>query len=146
MYTAVQNLGVAKMFFKNKWSLLFSKNEINWSKVAINTSIIKINKRILKTSSTTVSSINSNKNCFLTSKSPYYNDLTENSALHHWNKSHLKIYLNRESLFLIVIIFHNITVITVFVDQINALLVSTRDFFITHYIILPTPNFWIVVY
>ncbi len=53
----------------------------------------------------------------------------ENSALHHRNKSHFKIYLNREELVLIVIIFHNITVITVSVDQINALLVSIRYFF-----------------
>ncbi len=76
----------------------------------------------------------------MTSKSPYYNDLTlktrvmnaENSALHHRNKSHFKIYLNREELVLIVIIFHNITVITVSVDQINALLVSIRYFFLTH--------------
>ncbi len=36
----------------------------------------------------------------------------ENSALHDRNKLYFKIYLDRKQLFLIVIIFHNITVFT----------------------------------
>ncbi len=38
----------------------------------------------------------------------------ENSAVHHRNKLHFKIYSNRKQLFKIVIIFHNIAVFTVF--------------------------------
>jgi len=34
----------------------------------------------------------------------------ENSALHNRNKLHFRIYYNRKQLFIIVIIFHNITV------------------------------------
>ncbi len=37
-----------------------------------------------------------------------------NSALHHRNKLHLKIYSNRKQFFLTVIIFHNFTVFTIF--------------------------------
>ncbi len=48
----------------------------------------------------------------------------ENSALHHRNKIHFKIYSNRKQLFEIVIIFHNITICF---DQTNATLVSIRD-------------------
>ncbi len=38
----------------------------------------------------------------------------ENSALHHRNKLHLKIYSDRKQLFSIVIIFHNIPVLLYF--------------------------------
>ncbi len=38
----------------------------------------------------------------------------ENSALHHINKLHLKIYSDRKLLVEIVIIFHNISIFTVF--------------------------------
>ncbi len=38
----------------------------------------------------------------------------ENTAVHHRNKLHFKIYLNRKQLFSIVILFLNITVFTVF--------------------------------
>ncbi len=38
----------------------------------------------------------------------------ENSALHDKNKLHFKIYKDRKQLFLIVIIFHIITVFTEF--------------------------------
>ncbi len=41
---------------------------------------------------------------------------------HHRNKLHFKIYSNREQSFLIVIIFHNITVLNHMCDQINAAL------------------------
>ncbi len=45
-------------------------------------------------------------------------------------------------LFYIAIIFHNITVIIILhFDQINAALVSIRDFFEKQYEILPIPNF-----
>ncbi len=37
----------------------------------------------------------------------------ENTAAHHSNKLHFKIYSNRKQLFKIVIIFHNIRVFTV---------------------------------
>ncbi len=46
---------------------------------------------------------------------------TENSALHHKNKSNLKIYCNKKT-------FQNITVLTVIVHSIEAL-VNIRDFF-----------------
>ncbi len=39
----------------------------------------------------------------------------ENSALHHRNKLHFKIYYNRKQLFEIIIIFDILTVFTVFV-------------------------------
>ncbi len=39
----------------------------------------------------------------------------ENSALHHRNKLHVKIYYNRKQLFEIIIIFDILTVFTVFV-------------------------------
>ncbi len=38
----------------------------------------------------------------------------ENSAAHHRNKLHFKIYYNRKQLFEIVIIFHSIPIFTVF--------------------------------
>ncbi len=38
----------------------------------------------------------------------------ENSTLHHRNKLHFTIYSQRKQLFLIIIIFHNITIFTVF--------------------------------
>ncbi len=43
----------------------------------------------------------------------------ENSALHHRNKLLFKIYSKRKELFEIVIIFHNITVFTVFLMKIS---------------------------
>ncbi len=67
-----------------------------------------------------------NQKCFLSSKSVYYNDFwrscdtedwsndAENTAAHHRNKLHFKIYSNKKQLFKTVIIFHNITVFTVF--------------------------------
>ncbi len=47
----------------------------------------------------------------------------ENSALHHWNKLHFKVYSNWNQFFWILIIFHNITDLTI-CNQINAALVS----------------------
>ncbi len=41
----------------------------------------------------------------------------ENSDLHHRNKLHLKIYSNRKQLFKIAILFHNVTVFTVFLGK-----------------------------
>ncbi len=38
----------------------------------------------------------------------------ENSALHCWNKLHFKAYSRKKQVLEIVIIFHNITVFTVF--------------------------------
>ncbi len=56
----------------------------------------------------------------------------ENSAAHHSNKLHFNIYTHRNQLFYILIIFHNITVFYCIFDQINAALVSRRDFFQKH--------------
>ncbi len=67
----------------------------------------------------------------------------EKSALTLQNKLHFTIFMNRNQLFQIVIIFHNIAV---FFHQINAALVSIRDFFQNHKKILPAQNFWTVVY
>ncbi len=52
----------------------------------------------------------------------------ENSALHHRNTLHFKIYSNIKQLFEIVKTFHNITV-SLYINQINAALVSIRDVF-----------------
>ncbi len=57
-----------------------------------------------------------------------WSDDAENSALHHRNKLHFKIYLKRNQLIWNKIIFHNITVYCIY-DQINAALVSIRVFF-----------------
>jgi len=54
----------------------------------------------------------------------------ENSALHHSTKLLFKLYLNRK-LFFFIVIFHNITLL-LFFDQINAALVSIKDFFQKH--------------
>ncbi len=43
----------------------------------------------------------------------------ENSALHHKNKLHIKIYSNRKQILTIVIISQYNTIFTVFFDQIN---------------------------
>ncbi len=43
-----------------------------------------------------------------------WSDDAENSALHHRNKLHFKVYSNRKSIFLNVIIFYNTTVFTEF--------------------------------
>ncbi len=55
------------------------------------------------------------------------------------NKLHFNRCSHRKQLFEIVIIFHNFYCIF---DQINASLVSRRDFFQR---ILPSPNFWLLV-
>ncbi len=52
----------------------------------------------------------------------------ENSALNHRNELHFKIYWNRKQFFQIVIIFHNITVFTVFFNPIHGF--QSRDFFL----------------
>ncbi len=52
----------------------------------------------------------------------------ENSALHRRNKLHFKIYSNIKQLFEVVKTFHNITV-SLYINQINAALVSIRDVF-----------------
>ncbi len=65
----------------------------------------------------------------------------ENSALHHRNKLHFTVYYN--TIFHNTeIIFHNIAVFTLFFDQINAALVSSRYFFKT----LETSNLCTVLY
>ncbi len=63
--------------------------------------------------------VNYNKKYFLSSKSVYQDlisegscdtedwSIAENTALHHKNKLHFKIYSNRKWFFLIVIIRHN---------------------------------------
>ncbi len=59
---------------------------------------------------------------FLNTKSVYWNDFEGSCAAgdwkiqfwHHKNKLYLKIYKNLKQLLKIVIIFHNITVFTVF--------------------------------
>ncbi len=43
----------------------------------------------------------------------------ENSALYHRNKLHFTLYSNRKQLINIVIIFHNITVFTVFLIKLK---------------------------
>ncbi len=53
----------------------------------------------------------------------------ENTAAHHRNKLHFTIYSHRKQIFEIVIIFYNFYCIC---DQINAALVSRRDFFQKH--------------
>ncbi len=53
----------------------------------------------------------------------------ENAALHHKNELHFPIYYNRKQLFWIAIILHNISIFYCIFDQINAALVSKRDFF-----------------
>ncbi len=50
----------------------------------------------------------------------------ENSALLHRNKLHFNIYSTRKQLFLNISQYHCI------IDQINAVLVSIRDFFQKH--------------
>ncbi len=52
----------------------------------------------------------------------------ENSALHHRNKLHFKIYQNRKLILEIAIIFYNITVFFCIFYQINTALMSRRDF------------------
>ncbi len=51
----------------------------------------------------------------------------ENSALSSWNKLHCKIYKNTKYVLKIVTIFHNISVFTVFSEQINAPLHNLTD-------------------
>ncbi len=55
----------------------------------------------------------------------------ENSVLHQIKELHLK-YIKIEKLFKIVIIFYNITLFLVLLDQINAVLVSRIYFFQKH--------------
>ncbi len=68
--------------------------------------------------------INNNEKCFSNQQiriiserscdtEDWSND-AENSALHHSNKLHFKIYSKRKRLFLFGIVFHNITVFTIF--------------------------------
>ncbi len=65
----------------------------------------------------------------------------ENSALHHRNKLHFKIYQNRKLILEIAIIFYNITVFFCIFDQINTALMSRRDFIKKNHKILLMPNF-----
>ncbi len=121
--------------------LLFSQDAFIWSEVTVKTFIMlqnisksnkccsfelsihqSIQKRLWRT---TVFNIVNNQKCLLSSKS-YYNYFwrscdtedwsndAENTAAHHRNKLHFKIYSNKKQLFKTVIIFHNITVFTVF--------------------------------
>ncbi len=58
----------------------------------------------------------------------------KNSALHHRNNTK-NIYIRIENSYFklyVVVIFHNITVFTVFVIKINAAFESRRDFFQQH--------------
>ncbi len=81
-------------------------------------------------------------------KLAYYNDFWRNrwdrrleiQICHHTNKLNIKIYTNKRQLFLIVSIFHSFYCIY---NQINAALVSIRDFFQKHYINLNIAIIWL---
>ncbi len=53
---------------------------------------------------------------------------TENSALHHRNKLHFKMYYNKKY----ILICNNVSKYSCIFDQINAALLSKRDFFQKH--------------
>ncbi len=84
----------------------------------------------------TIFNIYRNNKCFLSIKTAYYYDFwrscdtevwsndTKNSALHHRNKLHFKIYTNWNQFIYICTIFHNVTD---FFYQINAALVNIRE-------------------
>ncbi len=93
---------------RNKWILLFSKDAY---KIIIRNVSWAANQHIRMISEGSCDT------------EDWSND-AENSVLLHKNKLHFKIYSNRKQLFQIVIIFHNITELTVFFVQINAVLVS----------------------
>ncbi len=94
------------------------------------------------TNNTTVFNTDNNQKYFLSIKSEYYNYFwrscdteywrndAENTAAHHRNKLHFKVYSYRKQLISIEIIFHNISVFTVlFIYLKKASFVSRQYFF-----------------
>ncbi len=89
----------------------------------LNGSVIKIPQKhyAVKTAFNINNNNNNNTKCFLSCKSAYYYDFwrscdtedwsndAENTAFRHRYKLHFIIYLHRKHLFLIIIIFLNIT-------------------------------------
>ncbi len=61
-----------------------------------------------------------------------WSNYTENLAFDTKKKKNVLIYSNKKRLFYIVIIFYNIDVLFCIFDQINAALVSIRDYFCKH--------------
>ncbi len=104
----------------------------------------------IKILSTIVFGIDKNKKCFSSTKSAYIKMISVGSCDDWSNEvAGINYILKYITIDLFIYFCNNIfkkSVFTVFLNQINTALESIRDTFHKHYKILPTPNFWMVVY
>ncbi len=124
----LQNISISNNVLLN---FLFIKESWKIQCITVSTKIL---------GSTTVFNIDNNQKCFLSSKSVYYNDFwrscdtedwrndAENTAAHHRHKLQFKMYWQKMVILKCINISHYHSFYCIF-GQINAGLVSLRDFF-----------------